>query len=61
MKHLLILLTLSFTALGDPQADKLFEDYFEWKIDTFKVSSFSIALYPIHIFFFSAILLPDWI
>ena len=34
------MLVASFTLViaGNPQVDKLFEDYFEWKIDTFKVS-----------------------
>merc|ERR1712170_283610 len=43
MKYLFILLTLSFTVSGDPQADKLFEDYFEWKIDTFKQYYYQIG------------------
>ena len=38
--EILLMLVASFTLViaGNPQVDKLFEDYFEWKIDTFKVS-----------------------
>ena len=56
------MLVASFTLVlaGNPQVDKLFEDYFEWKIDTFKVS-LRLNIQPLLslISIFSAILLRD--
>ena len=56
------MLVASFTHVlaGNPQVDKLFEDYFEWKIDTFKVS-LRLNIQPLLslISIFSAILLRD--
>ena len=56
------MLVASFTLVlaGNPQVDKLFEDYFEWKIDTFKVR-LRLNIQPLLslISIFSAILLRD--
>ena len=58
---LMLVASLTLVLAGNPQVDKLFEDYFEWKIDTFRVSFLSWIPKELSLMksIFSAILLHD--
>ena len=45
MRFVFLFLIVDVVKAENPQADKLFQDYFEWKIDTFKVN-FMVSLDP---------------
>ena len=48
MRFVFLFLIVDVVKAENPQADKLFQDYFEWKIDTFKVN-FMVILDPFFI------------